>query len=63
MNILLMTRYIFTTKKMNMNMRTESVRILVAVIILSTTLGAKAAEKNVEGVMPEYECEGNYVLV
>jgi len=43
MNILLMTRYIFTTKKMNMNMKTESVRILVVVIILSTTLGAIVA--------------------
>ena len=41
-------------------MITNSVRVLVAVIILSTTLGTKVAGQNAEGVKPKYEREGNY---
>ena len=45
---------------MRKNMKSTYIRILVAIIILSTTLDTKVAGQNAKGVTPKYEREGNY---
>ena len=41
-------------------MKSNSIRVLVAVFILSTTMGTKVAGQNAKAEKPKYEREGNY---
>ena len=41
-------------------MKRNSIKVLVAAIILSTTIDTKVAGQNEQEVIPKYEREGNY---